>query len=104
MSLNVYDIYSGDWFPHSDYCSIWVADGGSVVIPAAHWPDPLHLYPPQKILTSPAEQRGQRAALRWWVMAVSAVSRWAGGWGGVNEWAGIRAPLKLTGHHCYRVQ
>lgn len=27
---------------------IWMADGGPVVIPAAHWPDPLHSTHPPK--------------------------------------------------------
>lgn len=68
---------------------IWMADGGPVVIPAPHWPDPLHstyLLPNQHAtlpwnLNEPAEPHCQRAALHLWVMAVSAVSRWAEGGG-----------------------
>ena len=54
---------------------IWMADGGSVVIPAAHWPDPVHFThllpnqhaapptPTPRNLNEPAEPQGQRAAL-----------------------------------------
>lgn len=52
---------------------ILMADGRSVVIPAAHWPDPVHsthLLPNQhaapptpRNLNEPTEPQGQRAAL-----------------------------------------